>query len=185
MAETTLTLCSIVAVDRHWCIGKDNQIPWHLPLDFKHFKQVTMGHVLLMGRRTHESIGRALPGRRNMVLTTQANYEAAPECEIHTSLDAFFDSLTLASDERVFVIGGESVYRDTLPCVAEIYLTVVDTVVEGGDTFFVSLQEDEWEVVSSTHVEQDERHAHKFVMHHLRRRRDDAVVSAVPQSWLP
>lgn len=190
------SFASVVAVDRAWCIGKDNAIPWHLPADLKHFKQVTMGGRIIMGRRTHESIGRPLPGRENVVLSGREGYVPAPGCVHHESIDALCDGLGKAREtQQNFIIGGARVYEEFLPLVNTIYLTVVDTVVEGGDTFISPLDPACWELVSSSVHEADTRHAHRFVMHELRRvkRAQDGDVCGgeavrsllVPDRWLP
>jgi dihydrofolate reductase len=122
-------LALIAAIARNRGIGKDGALPWHLPEDLKRFKTLTMGHTILMGRRTHESIGRALPGRRNVVLTRTP----IPGIETYPAIEEAFAAL--AGEERVFVIGGGMLYGALLPCADELYLTLVDREVDA-DTFF-------------------------------------------------
>lgn len=127
-----MRLSLIVAMAANRVIGKDGQLPWHLPEDLARFKQITMGHTLIMGRKTFQSIGRALPGRDTIVLSRQRSFHA-PGCQKASGLD---DALQLASGaEEVFICGGEELYRQALPQVERIYLTVLDRDVEG-DTFF-------------------------------------------------
>jgi dihydrofolate reductase len=122
----------IVAVARNGVIGRAGDLPWHISEDLKHFKKTTSGHAIIMGRKTHESIGRALPKRRNIVVTrSAATFEG---CETARSLD---EAITIArtSDPCPFIIGGASLYLDALPIATELHLTTIDQDVEG-DTFF-------------------------------------------------
>jgi dihydrofolate reductase len=122
-------LAIIAAVGRHRAIGRDGKLPWHIPEDLKRFKRLTTGHALLMGRGTWESIGRPLPGRRNVVLSTAPLAGIESYRSIEESLRA------LASVEKVFVIGGGKVYAQLLDRADELYLTLVDRDVTA-DTFF-------------------------------------------------
>ena len=122
----------IVARARNGVIGKDNAMPWKIPGEQAYFKRITMGHPIVMGRRTWESIGRALPGRRNIVVTRNATY-TAPGAEVTGSLDA---ALALcAGAEEVFVIGGAELYRLALPRTDRLLITEIDHDFEG-DTHF-------------------------------------------------
>jgi len=122
----------IVAVAENGVIGRENRLPWHLPEDLRHFKRVTMGHPVIMGRKTHESLGRPLPGRRNIVITRQPEYAAAG-CEVVHSLAG---ALALCSGaDEVFVIGGAAVYGEALPQASRIYLTRVRTAASGDTRF--------------------------------------------------
>ncbi len=125
-------LSLIVAIARGEVIGKQGGLPWHVPEDLKFFKATTMGHALIMGRRTHESIGRVLPGRRNIVVTRGG--VVLPGAESAPSLEA---ALTLArtTDTEPMVIGGAALYREALPGVTRVHLTEIDRDVDGGDTF--------------------------------------------------
>lgn len=123
----------IVAMDRNRVIGKKQTLPWRLSADLKRFKALTLGHPILMGRKTRESIGRSLPGRRNLVLTRQSDYTAEGAEVVHSIEQA----LALCADaDKLFVIGGESVYADCLPLADRVYLTFVETEVEEGDAWF-------------------------------------------------
>jgi dihydrofolate reductase len=126
-------LALIVAAARNGVIGKDGELPWHVSEDLKHFKNTTTGHVIIMGRNTHDSIGRALPGRRNIVVT-RAVGAVFPGCETAHSLE---EAITLArtTDDCPFVIGGASLYEEALPLATELHLTTIDEDVEG-DTYF-------------------------------------------------
>lgn len=144
----------IVAVGRRNEIGKDGQMPWHLPADLKHFKRNTVGKPMLMGRKTLEAIGRALPERRNLVLTRDAGFRAEG-CETVTSLDA---ALELVSGEpELMVIGGGEVYRLAWARTDRIYLTRIQADVEGADTFFPEIQDGRWREVSREDHRADEK----------------------------
>ncbi|MDH5833125.1 dihydrofolate reductase [Luteimonas kalidii] len=149
----------IVAYDRRRAIGKDNALPWHLPDDLKRFKALTMGKPVLMGRRTAESIGRALPGRLNLVMTRSGR---APFAEMRAvaSLD---DALRAAAEQggQLCVIGGAEIYALALPRASVLHATVVDTVVEGADAFFPALAGQWREHARRSHAA-DARHAHAF-----------------------
>lgn len=145
MTATTPTLALIVAHAANRAIGKDNALLWKLPEDLAHFKRVTMGAPIIMGRKTWESIGRPLPGRRNLVVTRNAAYQAAG-AEIATSLDA---ALALCADVagEVFVIGGAELYAQALPYAQRLYLTEVAKDFDG-DAFFPELETAAWHEVS-------------------------------------
>lgn len=144
----------IVAVGRRNEIGKDGQMPWHLPADLRHFKRNTLGKSVLMGRKTLEAIGRALPERRNLVLTRDAGFRAEG-CETVTSLDA---ALELVSGEpELMVIGGGEVYRLAWARTDRIYLTRIQADVEGADTFFPEIQDGRWREVSREDRRADEK----------------------------
>jgi len=118
----------IVAVARNGVIGQKNRLPWKLPADLKRFKALTMGHPIVMGRKTYESIGKALPGRTNIVVTRQAGYRAEG-CLVVDSLE---HGLALArSDEEIFVIGGVEIFTQAIPLANRIYLTQIDQDFEG------------------------------------------------------
>jgi len=130
----------IVAMDRNRVIGFHNRLPWHLPSDLKHFKAVTMGKPIIMGRKTFESIGKPLPGRRNMILTRNKDYNANG-VDVFSSLQ---EALAAVEDlKEVMIIGGGSIYSEALPFASRIYLTTVDYQF-AGDTFFPKIDEAQW-----------------------------------------
>ncbi len=126
-------LAIIVAVARNGVIGKDGDLPWHLPEDLRHFKATTTGHAIIMGRKTHESIGRALPDRRNIIVT-RADGASFEGCETARSLDEAI-SLARSTDPCPFVIGGASLYQEALLLATEVHLTTLDRDVDG-DVYF-------------------------------------------------
>lgn len=131
-----MTISLIVAMGENRVIGADQRMPWHLPADLKRFRQTTMGRPILMGRKTHESIGRPLPGRQNIVLSSRRDY-AAPGCVVVHSLD---EALREAGGGEAMVIGGASLYRECLPLAERIYLTLIHREF-AGDTFFPGFPE--------------------------------------------
>ncbi|MEX1993742.1 MAG: dihydrofolate reductase [Steroidobacteraceae bacterium] len=157
---------AVVAMADNGVIGHDNRLPWHLPDDLRRFKSLTMGHALLMGRRTFESIGRPLPGRRNLVLTRDAMWRAAG-CEAVRSPGAALASLVVG--ERLYVIGGAAVYLACWPLVQRVELTEVHAPIEG-DTLLAGFNRDEWREVFREDRAADARHAHPFSFVSLLRR---------------
>jgi dihydrofolate reductase len=133
----------IAAMDENRVIGRGNRLPWHLPVDLKRFRKLTLGHPIIMGRKTWESIGRPLDGRKNIVVTRQALYHAKGCVVVHNLCSAF---AACGDVDEVFVLGGESLFRDVLPLADKVYLTVVKTQVEG-DARFPEIP-DELELVS-------------------------------------
>jgi dihydrofolate reductase len=137
----------VAAVGRSGCIGKGGALPWRLPEDLKRFKAITIGHAVIMGRKTHESIGRALPGRRNIVVTRGT--PALPEgVERAPSLEAAID-LARTTDPEPMVIGGGEIYREAMPLATHLHLTRVDLDVEGCDAFFPEVDEAAFQIASS------------------------------------
>jgi dihydrofolate reductase len=133
-AVHTAALELVVAVADNDVIGRGNELPWRLPADLRRFKTLTLGRPVLMGRRTYESIGKALPGRHNIVLSRSSSGFAAGDCTVVRNLD---DALAAAEVAPVLmVIGGAEVYRQCLPLANRIHLTLVHARIEGGDTFF-------------------------------------------------
>lgn len=135
----------LVARDKLGGIGKDNRLPWHLSTDLRRFKRLTMGHHLIMGRKTYESIGRVLPGRTMIVVTHQRNYQAEGCLVVH-SLDDAFRIAKERGEGEVFVIGGGQIFTQALARADRIYLTEVHAIVQA-DTYFPPLEERGWEEV--------------------------------------
>ena len=126
-------LALVVAMNDDRIIGKGNALPWHIPEDLKHFRAVTMGHVIVMGRHTHQSIGKALPGRTNVVVTSRPELVAAG-CETRSTLAEALE-LAWRTDEEPRVVGGAQIYAQALPLVTTIFLTEVHRAVEGDVRF--------------------------------------------------
>lgn len=148
----------IVAASTNNVIGVDGDLPWHLTEDLKKFKAITMGKPMIMGRATYESIGRALPGRRSIVLSRQEEFEAEG-CDVVASLSA---ALEIAGDvDEVMVIGGGKVYAEFLPMIDCIYLTRVDATIEG-DTWLPELKISDWKLIESENFPASEEREYGF-----------------------
>lgn len=139
----------IAAMNEQRVIGKNNDIPWNVPGEQTRFKEITWGHPMIMGRKTYESIGRALPGRRNIIVTRNPCFQAKG-CDVALSLSA---GLALCrGDDKVFIIGGEQLFRESIPLADTLILTIVQIEVEG-DTFFPEFSEKEFPLSRSEQVE--------------------------------
>ena len=156
-----MTITVLAAVAANLAIGRDGAMPWHLPEDLAHFKATTMGHVMLMGRKTYDSIGRALPGRRTIVMTRQQGWHA-PSVEVAHSLP---EALALAGPADVFVVGGSDVYRQAMPFADQMLLTEIDQSPEA-DAFFPTFTPEDWHETARqphdgfTFVTYSRRHPH-------------------------
>ena len=150
-----ISLIAAMAANR--AIGIDGRLPWHLPADLKHFKALTLGHTLVVGRKTHESIGGALPGRRTIVITRQQGY-AAPGAEVAHSLE---EALEKSGDGEVFIGGGEEIFRRTLGEADRLYLTRIHQDFPG-DTFFPEIDESAWTVVEREDHPATEKNPYAF-----------------------
>ena len=151
----------ITAMDRNRLIGKQNQLPWHLPADFAHFKSVTMNKPIVMGRKTYESIGKPLPGRTNIVLSRNADTQFAGV----VCVSSFEEAKQVAPDaEELMVIGGSAIYEMLLPRADRMYITFVDAEFEG-DAWFPEFDENQWLERESTTLKADEknRYSCRFV----------------------
>ena len=158
-------LSLIVAMACNRVIGRNNRLPWHLPADLKFFKRTTMGKTLLMGRRTHESIGRPLPGRINIVITRRRNYTAEGCIVAHS----FEEALVAAGNvQEVVVLGGAACYARALPHADRVYLTKVQAEVEG-DAWFPELESSQWEEVWREDHPSDAKHAYPYRFSQLER----------------
>ena len=155
----------VVATDEQGGIGLEGRLPWHLPNDLKRFKALTMGKPIVMGRRTFDSIGRALPGRVNMVVSRQSGL-GIDGCVVVPSLEAALEAAGEA--DETCVIGGAEIYRLALPLAETLHLTRVHATV-GADTFFPVIDAAQWEEISREDCPADERHAYPYSFVTLRR----------------
>lgn len=153
-----MSISLIAALNNDSAIGKDGQMPWHLPDDLRHFKELTVGKYVLMGYHTALAIGMALPERHNLVLSRR--HEAPFEGQ--TTVRSLPEAQTLAGGTGLMVIGGGEVFRQTLPFAKRMYLTWVDAVVKGADAYFPNVHYREWVEVSRVHHKKDADHAHAF-----------------------
>ncbi|MDP3470062.1 MAG: dihydrofolate reductase [Daejeonella sp.] len=148
----------IVAIDEKNGIGKNNLLPWHLPADLKHFKTITTGHPIIMGRKTFDSIGKALPNRRNIVISRQSGLKI-PGVEICSSLN---NAIELCKDEKdVFVIGGAQIFEQALPVSDVIYLTIIHEDFDA-DVFFPEINMAGWKEKEKIHHEPDEKNLYSY-----------------------
>lgn len=167
MNAETRRLSLIVAMAKNRVIGAAGAIPWHLPNELKLFKSLTMGHPIVMGRKTHESIGRLLPGRTTVIVTRQESYSVPGAIVAHSVPAAL---AACEGHDEVFVIGGADLFRESLPIADRLYLTVVDAE-PAGDTHMPDFDESDWTLTSSQDFGQDERHAHAYSLRIYDRRR--------------
>lgn len=151
----------IVAHDRRRAIGRDNAMPWHLPDDLKRFKALTLGQPILMGRKTAESLGRVLPGRRNLVLTRSGNVPFDGMQAVAT-LQQARDIAAEDGAETLWVIGGGEVYVLALPMANVLHLTLVDTVIDAADAYFPKVDSNQWRETERSAHPADERHPFAF-----------------------
>ena len=151
-------LSLIVAMDQDRVIGRDNALPWRLPADLAHFKRTTMGKPVVMGRKTHASIGRPLPGRRNLVVTSNMDYRA-PGCEVVAGIDAALGACGDA--DEIMLIGGASLYAQTLPRADRLYVTLIHHRFDG-DTWFPEFDTEAWRVENRQDFEPDHSNSYPY-----------------------
>jgi dihydrofolate reductase len=149
----------VVAVAENDVIGRGNQLPWHLPADLRHFKSLTLGKPVLMGRKTYESIGKALPGRTNIVLSRSAEFSPPDALAVKTLEEA---RLAAGTQGPLMVIGGAQIYRQCLPFAARIHLTLVHAQIAHGDTLFAGWRGTHWRESSRERHEPDAKHAYPY-----------------------
>ena len=143
----------VVATGKNNAIGKDNKLLWHLPIDLKFFKSITLGHPIIMGRTTFDSVGKPLPGRRNIVVSRNKNL-IIEGCEICNSLE---DAINLCKDnETIMIVGGEEIYRQSISIADRIYRTLIDVSPEA-DRFFPEIDKNEWKLIATDFKPADEK----------------------------
>lgn len=149
----------IAAVGKNGALGKDNELLWHLPDDFKRFKALTTGHPIIMGRKTFESLPGVLPGRKHIILTRQKDFVAPQNCVV---VHDFTQAIKACSpDKDIYVIGGGQIYSIAMPYAQRLELTVVDQDFQA-DTFFPVFNDQQWDLLSSTFHEKDSKHNYDF-----------------------
>ena len=153
-------LSIIVAIANNRVIGKDNKLPWHLPADLKYFKSVTIGHPIIMGRKTFESIGggKPLPGRTSIIITHQLGYKAEGCVVMHSLQEAINYS---KKDDESFIIGGAEIFKQALEIADKLYLTKIHHEFDG-DTFFPALNLMQWKMISCEEHEPDEKNKYPY-----------------------
>lgn len=153
-----MKISAIVAMDRKRVIGYQNRLPWHLPADLQHFKRITWQRSIIMGRKTHESIGKALPQRRNLIVSRNAAYVSS-SCEVFATID---DAINACGDENeIFIIGGASIFAAALPRIEKIYLTLIEHAFLG-DTYFPLMDESAWQTTVDIFHQADEKNPYPY-----------------------
>jgi dihydrofolate reductase len=152
-----MTVTIVVAIAENYAIGKHNQLLWHMPADLKHFKQITSGHTVIMGRKTYDSVGKPLPNRRNIIITRQDI--TIPGCEVVKSVD---EALALSVNEKeVFIVGGAEIYKLAMDKTDRVYLTIIHHLFDA-DSFFPEIDYMEWKEVSREDHPADEKHKYAY-----------------------
>ncbi|MBY0500057.1 dihydrofolate reductase [Nitrosomonas ureae] len=160
----SMRLSILVAMAKNRVIGQNNQLPWHLPADLKHFKFLTMGQTIVMGRKTYESIGRPLPGRENIIITRQSGYDVQGATVVNSLEDALLiceESSTINNES--FIIGGEKLYRQTLDICQRMYITEIQSDFEG-DVVFPEFDRNNWEEIQRDKHISDAQIEYHFVI---------------------
>jgi dihydrofolate reductase len=159
----------IVATSLNHAIGKDNQLLWHLPADLKFFKTTTMGCPVIMGRKTFQSIGRNLPGRQNVVITRDKNFNADKQFDL-TVVGSIDEALVkLHSENEVFIIGGGEIYKQSIDSVDTIYVTLVHTIIDG-DVYFPEIDKSKFDLVWEEKHLADEKNKFDFTFQKFERK---------------
>ena len=157
----------MVAYSKNRVIGKDNRLLWRLSDDLKNFKRVTSGHHIIMGRKTYESIGRALPNRTNVVITRNKNFQA-PGCVVVHSLEAAIDFARDNGETQAIITGGGEIYQQALSIVDKMYITEVDCEIDG-DAYFPEIDTSNWKLVDEVHWQQDDKNEFNWTFKELSR----------------
>lgn len=165
-------IAMIAAMAENRIIGANNRMPWHLPADLKHFKSVTLGKPVLMGRLTYESIGKALPGRQNIVISRQQDYRL-DDAEVVSSIDDAIQSAR--GEDEIMIIGGGQLYSALLPYAYRLYLTFIDLEVEGDTQFPDYTQDIEWRTITEQSYSADEKNPCNYKFACLERIRPSSV----------
>jgi dihydrofolate reductase len=164
-----MIVSAIVAASENHAIGKYNHLPWHLPEDLKFFKRTTSGKPILMGRKTYDSLGKPLPGRLNIVISSQKDLQLPEGVLLYNSVQEGLDRLEEENTEVGFIIGGGKIFEETMDLLDRIYLTKVHTVIEDATAFFPEIDHSHWKLVWEEHHEADDRHQYAFDFQQLER----------------
>jgi len=164
-----MRVSTIVGMGKNREIGKGNDIPWHLSADLKHFKKVTTGHPIIMGRKCFESIGKALPNRTNIIISHNPDFHTKGCILVH-SLDAALSVAQKTRAEEAFIIGGGEIYRMGLPLSTKLYLTEIDIEVEDADVFFPEINPTHWKETSAISHQKDTKNPYDYTFRVLERK---------------
>nr|AEI30215.1 dihydrofolate reductase [uncultured bacterium] len=159
----------IVAVSDNNAIGRKNTLPWHLPEDLKFFKRTTIGKPVIMGRKTYESLGRPLPGRLNIVLTSNPDFKVADGVLVYSNINEAVERLQQEKCDEGFIIGGGQVFKETMNVADRMYITRVHTTVPDADAFFPDIDHSHWKLVWEEKHDIDEQHKVPFVFQKFER----------------
>jgi dihydrofolate reductase len=176
-----MKISMVAAVAANGVIGRDNDLPWHLPDDMKFFMTTTRGHFVILGRKNYESLPpkyRPLPNRTNVVVTRQPNYDA-PNCIVLNSVETALQYAYKNQEQEAMVIGGSEIYKACLPYADRLYITEIDANIEG-DVHFPAFDREEWNEVSRQHHPADERHAYAFDFVIYERAVPESAVKIIP-----
>jgi len=164
----SMIISQIAASSLNHVIGINNQLPWHMPTDMAYFKKKTMGHIILMGKKSYESEGKALPGRTNIVVTSDKNYkldDAAVVSSIREGINLAED----AGEKELFITGGGEIYEQSLYLTNRIYLTVIEAITPG-DVFFPLIDYNEWKAISKDPRKKDDKNPYNYTFYIFERR---------------
>ncbi len=153
----------VAAIAQNNAIGKDNDLLWHLPADFKHFKETTSGHFILMGRKTFESFPKPLPNRTHLIITRQINYNVPENCFAFVSVNDALEFAKQQNQETVYVIGGGEIYKETIQQANELIITHVEASFKDVDAFFPEITSD-WKMISEEFHKADEKNKYDFII---------------------
>ncbi len=156
-----MNISIIVAISTNHVIGVDNKLPWHLPADLQYFKTLTIGHPILMGRKTYDSIGRPLPNRENIIITQNRTFHSN-NLIIKHSIEEAIDYCIEKGYEDVFIIGGDGIYKQTISIADTLYITRVDINIENGTAFFPEIDKDKWKLISSDSRTKDDKNKYNY-----------------------
>jgi len=151
-----MTISIIVAMTNNRVIGKDNEMPWHLSDDLKNFKKLTLGKTVIMGRLTYDSIGKPLPNRRNIVLSRSLKDK---KVNVLSNVEEALE--VTSAEEEVFIIGGQDIYLQTIKKATKLYITMIDSEIEG-DKFFPNIDLSDWKIINSLAYSKGEFNSHDF-----------------------
>ena len=165
----------IVAKGKNNVIGRDNQLPWHLPGDLKHFKNTTIGHHVIMGRKTFESMGKPLPGRTSIVITRNEDYTVPEDHYVVHHLESALELARSKELSQVYVLGGAEIFKLALPLTDELVITEIDAAPEG-DTFFPAIDDQAWEKISQEDHFKDEKNEYDYSFLTYRRKSEPGVM---------
>lgn len=154
-----MNIILVAAHAQNRVIGKNNELVWRLPKDFKHFKDLTMGHPMIMGRKTFESLGKPLPGRTSIIITRDNQYQQESCVVVHSLQEAIEEAKKI--DSEIYIIGGAQVYEQALPFATKMYLTEVKAIPEG-DAYFPEFSKQEWKETAREPFPKDDKHDYAF-----------------------